>query len=265
MANPISAWWANPPVILRYVVSVALVGAAIPIEQRMEEHLVGAPALLFLCAVMLSAWFGGFRAGLFAAALALLAFVYYFVQPEYSFAIDPKELPRVGIFGFAVLLVGLLSAAQRSVAQTLRRARDEWGHANKEMKRANEALRAENAERIRVEDALRESEQRFRDFAETGSDWLWETGPDHKFTRVTEHINTTGIEPATRLGRTRWEVAADVAAEPEKWRAHIAALNAHQPFRGLLYKVILASGTAVHINTSGKPVFDRQGRFLGYR
>ena len=126
-------------------------------------------------------------------------------------------------------------------------------------------MRAENAERIRVEDALRESEQRFRDFAETGSDWLWETGPDHKFTRVTEHINTTGIEPATRLGRTRWEVAADTAAEPEKWRAHIAALNAHQPFRGLLYKVILANGTAVHINTSGKPVFDRQGRFLGYR
>jgi PAS domain S-box-containing protein len=30
-----------------------------------------------------------------------------------------------------------------------------------------------------AEDALRDSEQRFRDYAETASDWLWETGPDH--------------------------------------------------------------------------------------
>jgi PAS domain S-box-containing protein len=265
MTNRISTWWPNPPVILRYAVAVALVAGATAIEQWMEEQLVGAPALLFLCAVMLSAWFGGFRPGLFAAALALLTFVYYFVSPEHSLAIDPKELPRVAIFAFSVLFAGLLSAAQRSVAQSLRRARDELDGANREMKLTNECLRAENAERVRVEEALRQSEQRFRDFAETGSDWLWETGPDHRFTHVSGHLNTAGIAPATRLGQRRWEVAADVAAEPEKWRAHITALDAHQPFRDLLYKVIRTDGTTVHINTSGKPVFDPQGRFLGYR
>jgi PAS domain S-box-containing protein len=37
-------------------------------------------------------------------------------------------------------------------------------------------------ERKRAEEALRESEQRFRDYAETASDWLWETGPDHLVT-----------------------------------------------------------------------------------
>ena len=35
-------------------------------------------------------------------------------------------------------------------------------------------------DRKQTEDALRESEQRFRDYAETASDWLWETGPDHR-------------------------------------------------------------------------------------
>jgi PAS domain S-box-containing protein len=265
MTNPISAWWPNPPVILRYAVAVALVGGAIAIEQRMEEQLVGAPALLFLCAVMLSAWFGGFRSGLFAAALALLAFVYYFVSPGHSFAIDPKEVPRVAIFAFAVFLVGLLSAAQRSVAQSLRRARDELDGANKELKRTNEALRAENAERVRVEEALRQSEQRFRDFAETGSDWLWETGPDHKFTHISGHLSTTGIRPAARLGQRRWDVGVDVGPEPEKWSAHIAAHEAHQPFRGFVYKFVRADGATVHINSSGRPVFDSQGHFLGYR
>ena len=34
----------------------------------------------------------------------------------------------------------------------------------------------------RAEQALRESEGKFRDYAETASDWFWETGPDYKFT-----------------------------------------------------------------------------------
>ncbi len=50
----------------------------------------------------------------------------------------------------------------------------------------NQELRREIAERKRAEEALRQSEQRFRDYAETASDWLWETDPDHSFTRVSE-------------------------------------------------------------------------------
>ena len=33
---------------------------------------------------------------------------------------------------------------------------------------------------------LQESEQRFRDYAETASDWFWATGPDHAFTYFSE-------------------------------------------------------------------------------
>ena len=33
-----------------------------------------------------------------------------------------------------------------------------------------------------AEEALRESEVKFRDYAETASDWFWEIGPDYKFT-----------------------------------------------------------------------------------
>ena len=36
--------------------------------------------------------------------------------------------------------------------------------------------------RKQAEEALRESEQRFRDYTETASDWFWESGPDHRFT-----------------------------------------------------------------------------------
>src|SRR5208282_3311521 len=39
----------------------------------------------------------------------------------------------------------------------------------------------------RAEQALRESEERFRDYAETASDWNWESDRDHKFTRITDY------------------------------------------------------------------------------
>ena len=129
----------------------------------------------------------------------------------------------------------------------------------------NQELRGEIAERKRSEQALRESEQRFRDYAETASDWFWETGPDHFFTRVSEETTTLGIDPARRIGVTRWDFATDVEEEPEKWRLHVATLEAHQPFRGFVYRIAGADGSAVYIATSGKPVFYADGRFLGYR
>jgi PAS domain S-box-containing protein len=129
----------------------------------------------------------------------------------------------------------------------------------------NQELRSEIAERKRAEAALRESEQRFRDYAETASDWLWETGPAHSFTRVSEDITTRGIDLAGRVGVARWDFATDVDEEPEKWRLHGAALEAHQPFRGFVYRTASADGSVVYIATSGKPVFDADGRFLGYR
>jgi len=130
---------------------------------------------------------------------------------------------------------------------------------------ANQELRREIAERKRAEEALRASEQRFRDYAETASDWLWETGPDHSFTRVSEELTPRGIDPASRIGGTRWDFATDVEEESEKWRLHIAALEEHQPFRGFVYRAAGADGSVVYIATSGKPVFDADARFLGYR
>ena len=129
----------------------------------------------------------------------------------------------------------------------------------------NQELRSEIAERKRAEAALRESEQRFRDYAETASDWLWETGPHHSFTRISERLTRLGIDPAGRIGVTRWDFATDVEEEPEKWRLHVATLEAHQPFRGFVYRTASADGSVVYIATSGKPVFDADGRFLGYR
>jgi PAS domain S-box-containing protein len=120
----------------------------------------------------------------------------------------------------------------------------------------------------RAEDALRESEQRFRDFTESASDWYWETGPDHRFiTHLVsdQQLKTIGVLPDSRIGTVRWDFARDLEEEPEKWRQHIADLDAHKPFRDFRYRAASRDGSEIYIAASGKPLFDPQGRFLGYR
>src|SRR5438105_1832860 len=119
-------------------------------------------------------------------------------------------------------------------------------------------------DRKRAEEVLRESEQRFRDYAETASDWFWEAGPDHRVTRISEHINDIGFVPSGLAGMSRWDIATDIESEPEKWRALRALIDAHQPFRDFVYTVN-SGGCPVYVRTSGKSLHDSKGNFLGYR
>jgi PAS domain S-box-containing protein len=110
---------------------------------------------------------------------------------------------------------------------------------------------------------LRHSEQRFRDFAETASDWFWEAGPDHRLVSVSR--KSTAVSGNVGVGMAIWEAVSDVEEEPEKWRLHIATLNARQPFRDFRFRSTRGDGSPVYLAASGKPVFDSAGSFLGYR
>jgi PAS domain S-box-containing protein len=118
-------------------------------------------------------------------------------------------------------------------------------------------------ERKRAQEALRESEAKFRDYAETASDWFWEIGPDHKFTHLTE--NAFGSDPADRIGTACWDHALDLETEPEKWRLVQAALDSRKPFRDFVYCCVGGNGSPMYVHASGKPVFDTNGEFRGYR
>jgi PAS domain S-box-containing protein len=119
----------------------------------------------------------------------------------------------------------------------------------------------------RAEQALRVSEAKFRDYAESASDWYWETDPDHKFTRLTEDERrlALGLATVSRIGVARWEFATDVQSEPEKWELHRSMLEARRPFRDFVYRATHSDGSVVYNKISGKPVFDANGEFRGYR
>jgi PAS domain S-box-containing protein len=150
--------WRKPPAILSYGIAVLSVTATVIISRWPAAHLEAHPAALFLCAVMISAWLGGAGPGLLATVLSCVAFYYYFLEPLYSFAVKPQEIPRFVIFIVSAIVASSLSAAQRSATESLRRARDYLTETVKELQRTNDALQAESRERMNVENRLRRSE-----------------------------------------------------------------------------------------------------------
>ena len=67
-SNPLL--WPKPPAIWGYGISVLSVAAALIVSRLPAVHLQDAPVSLLLCAVILSAWFGGIGPGLLATALS---------------------------------------------------------------------------------------------------------------------------------------------------------------------------------------------------
>lgn len=115
-----------------------------------------------------------------------------------------------------------------------------------------------------AEATLRASEQRFRDFAETASDWFWETDETLRFTYFSDRYRKSGFNDDERLGKTRFETTAENLGQA-KWHRHRADLEARRPFRDLQYWIAGQAGQRRFMSVSGNPIFDDSGRFIGYR
>jgi len=114
---------------------------------------------------------------------------------------------------------------------------------------------------------LQESEARFRDFAEASSDWLWECDADFRITWVSRDPQGAAL-PRTEdhriVGRTRYEIFFNL--DPALAERHQVDLDNRRPFRDLVYRWTDRETGATRVaRSSGKPIFDSSGRFMGYR
>ena len=120
--------------------------------------------------------------------------------------------------------------------------------------------------RVRQGEAtLRNSEQRFRDFALTLGDWIWEVDRAGRYTYVSEQVESIlGYPPHALLGRTPFELMpADEAARVAPLLQSLTARRA--PFRDLENRCLHQDGTERVLLTSGVPILSDHGALLGYR
>lgn len=93
-------------------------------------------------------------------------------------------------------------------------------------------------------EALKSSEERFRDLAEISSDWVWESGPDGRFTYFSDSfVRQTGFPKEHLLGKTREDFAVRVSGDEEFWKHHRRALAERRPFRDVRYRYRRPDGT----------------------
>jgi diguanylate cyclase (GGDEF)-like protein/PAS domain S-box-containing protein len=150
-----------------------------------------------------------------------------------------------------------IAANEPNVRSNMRQRNElgELGRAVDEMARSLEAQQL----------AFKNSEARFRDLTELSSDWYWEQDEHFRFTEISSEVAArAGISAKDHVGKTRWELPG-IQLTQAQWDRHIAVLEKHEAFDGFTYRRVGPAGELRYFRMSGRPIFDAQGMFKGYR
>jgi PAS domain S-box-containing protein len=263
-SNPLL--WPKPPAIWSYGIAVLSVAASLIISRWPVLHLGDAPVSLFLCAVILSAWFGGVGPGSLATVLSALAFYYYFLPPTYSLAAKPEEIPRLLIFMVSALFVGSLSVAQRRATESLRSARDDLKVTVQELQNTNEALQAESRERARAEESLRRSEGYLAEAQRLSHTGSWASIPAMGEIRYLseECYRVLGFDP--HGGQPRYEAFSERIHPDDqaKVREAVETAGRERAEFKLDYRIVHPGGEIRDIQVVGHPVPSPTGDFVEF-
>ena len=112
---------------------------------------------------------------------------------------------------------------------------------------------------------MRESEQRFKEFAEVASDWFWEMDDQLRYTFVSDQFyKLTGLPPGSLKGKSRLELAG-YPELTENWRAHLDDMNHRRTIRNFEFSGRDSENGIRHYQINGNPVYGANGAYTGYR
>jgi len=110
--------------------------------------------------------------------------------------------------------------------------------------------------------SVRKSKQRFKRMVEMSSDWYWMQDDQLRFVEVAglEEQQDTDVV----IGKARWEIPGLGALPDKVWENHRARLERHESFSDFVFLRYNRAGELRYLSVSGEPLFDEQGKFIGY-
>jgi PAS domain S-box-containing protein len=228
-----TSWKISPPILRQvvwcYGLAVVFVGAALVVTLSFGRGF-DVRGALFLTAVAVTAWFGGMAPGLAALLLSLLSLGYFF-QPlvpyvEIGGIRVPYRVLSLTFFASLALIVCWLSASRR-----------------------------------RAEEALRESEQRWRSLTEALPQLVWGARPDGECDYFSaQWTNYTGVKEIGLLGWRWMDALHPDDREPTRrfWTESVAGRHPYD----VEYRIRRSDGTYGWFKTRGTPIRDADGSIV---
>jgi PAS domain S-box-containing protein len=158
------------------------------------QHIIAYPfVFLFFGAIMGSAWFGGFMAGIIAVAISGLLVAYFFIPPLYSMQVAAGSESFLTAFLVCAIAITIVSSARRRSESAIRLARDEL----------EAKVRERTAELERSNREILESERQLRMLTEAIPQQIWSADASGHIEYCNQHLRSyVGDIPGNALGES---------------------------------------------------------------
>jgi PAS domain S-box-containing protein len=186
---------------------------------------------------------------------------YQGVAKRYHFIL--KALPTVfedGKNGATLIMSDITARVEAEEA-----LREERGELEIRVKERTAELETEISRRISYENALRESEEKYRNRVESVNDIVWEMGRDARFTYVSPKVrDILGFGPEHYVGHVISEFMPpeDVPEFSGGFRRIFAN---PRPYSFEYFRMIHRDGRFLSFEVNGSPFYDEKGQFLGFQ
>lgn len=221
--------------VLPYGVAICSTAIALLLRLWLEPLLFRSIGAFFYFAIIVSAWYGGFRPGFVAVVLSTLAIDYFLIPPRYQFWFEqPKDVFELGLFLLVAFLMNLLTSNFRSSKQKI--------------ERLGKQLAQENAEQLRM--ALSAAQMGMWDWNIVTGEINWSP----------EHEELFGLTPGTFDGKYETFDARLHPDDREKLNQAVQrSLKEQVPYQHE-FRVVWADGSIHWVEGRGQTFYDEAGQ-----
>ena len=206
-------------------------------------------------------------------AVSALLTIGFLLSAQQVFTLSPRAMASYTLLLAATNLLGAFQAKRFAVLRrsdywktlTLQNEIEKRRAVEADLYAAKKGLEAEVKSQTHE---LQDSKDRLSDVTETLFDWIWEMDEEFRLTYMSDRFFCIyGFNREGVIGATRWaNLTPDwIEANREAWNNYRKALQLRQPFSGFECEAFDARGNRFYCEVNGKPLFDADGNFKGYR